>query len=492
MAKFSFHKEVWLLKDPQWLSDRALAWEPIEFQLLCDGVNKNRISAMKRYFIKGEWTEGSEYAPSLDTRMRWCPTISTSYFDEMVSEATTQYATQYLRETLVKSLMKVVPEEFMPFDDWHRRLTLFQWVINDEVEYTDKLIEYNSCQVRAFPLEASKKNDFSMSFIRHANNWLSMCGSNQYQGFLILLPFWFSSLHHMGKSAFERKQNVKTISQLFLYIRHFIPEHACHAASQAKKEFVTEFLKCVEKYGFTLERMAELWEAALEDKEDEWVDKRLTKEFSLTLDNTESEYKRAFFSTFISNFDEGEDPIFHIFYQLKKNEFCLHEYVPKEVKLVNLDSLLSKEFKSEVGQGDAYHYRFEMSSKYIGTDRSILFLNVFILNKSRRVIISESSRVRNGLCKSRVFNANRLFLLDSLRTESNLNFARYLNYSRSDEPKSILPAPEDYLSYLKLKIIPYIDSNYSIFLHGVYGLLHGVDDQFKLVDGLSYSDFITE
>jgi hypothetical protein len=76
MAKFTFHKEVWLLKDPQWLSARELAWEPIEHRLLCKSVvNKNRISAMKRYFIKGEWTADSEYAPSLDTRMRWCPAI---------------------------------------------------------------------------------------------------------------------------------------------------------------------------------------------------------------------------------------------------------------------------------------------------------------------------------------------------------------------------------------------------------------------------------
>jgi hypothetical protein len=494
MAKFSFHKEVWLLKDTQWLSDRKLAWEPIEYQLLCESaVNKNQISAMRRYFIKGEWTEGSEYAPSLDTRMRWCPTISRAYFDEMVSEAKTQYATQYLRETLVKSVMKVVPEEFMPLDDWHRRLTLYQWVVDNEVEYTNKQIEFNSFQVRAFPLETSKanRNDFSKLYFHWVADWLYTLNSNQYQGFIILLPFWFTSLRHMDESIFEWDQNVKTVNQLFLYIRNFIPEHSCHASSQAKKEFVTEFLKCVEKYGLSLAKMTELWKATAQNKEDEWVDKKLKKDFSLTLNCIESEHKPALLSTFISKFDEGKDPMLSIYTQLKNTGFCQHDIDYNDVKLVGLESLMTTEFKSEAEKEYAYHYCFEMTPKYIGTDRTTLFLNVFVLPKSRRVILTESSIVRNGLYKARIFNANRLFILDLIRIEEKLNFSRYINYTGGDEPKTIPPSPEDYLSYRKLKEIPFMDKNYSIFRHGRYGLLHGTDDQFTEVEGPSYSDFIS-
>ncbi|MEZ9142571.1 MULTISPECIES: hypothetical protein [unclassified Shewanella] len=499
MAKFSFHKEVWLVKDPQWLSDRALAWEPIEFLLLCDGVNKNRISAMKRYFIKGEWTEGSEYAPSLDTRMRWCPTISTSCFDEMVSEATTQYATQYLRETLVKSVMKVVPEEFMPFDDWHRRLTLFQWVTNDEVEYTDKLIEYNSFQVRAFPLETSKANGnyFSKHYLHWVSDWLYMIDSNQYQGFTILLPFWFTSLRHMDESIFEWDQNVKTINQLFLYIRHFIPEHACHAASQAKKEFVTEFLKCVEKYGFTLERMAELWKATAENKEDESVGREV-RSLPLTSDNLETRLEDAFYNTYICDYKSKSDPVFIIHQAMKSSGLCEQKYNESDIKLVDISDVLTSEFKSELCRETvhAYHACFQLSPFYIGSDKLTVYQNVFLLldnNNNQKVIMTESSALRNVVCNSRIFSGRRLLLMDTLREEHGLGFKRYLNYTHDDnDPNSMPPEPEEYLTYLKLLDIPFEDKDYSIFIYGAYGLQYGVDDQFKLVDGLSYSDFITE
>lgn len=498
MAKFSFHKEVWLLKDTQWLSDRKLAWEPIEYQLLCESaVNKNQISAMRRYFIKGEWTEGSEYAPSLDTRMRWCPTISKAYFDEMVSEAKTQYETQYLRETLVKSVMKVVPEEFMLFDDWHRRLTLYQWVVDNEVEYTNKQIEFNSFQVRAFPLEASKKNDFSMYFIRHANNWLSMCGSNQYQGFLILLPFWFTSLRYMDESTFERKQNVKTINQLFLYIRNFISEHSCHAASQAKKEFVTEFLKCVEKYGLSQVRMTERWEAAAQNKEDESVGREV-RSLPLTSDNLETRLEDAFYNTYICDYKSKADPVFIIHEAMESLGLCEQKYNKSDIKLVDISNVLTSEFKSELCHDTvhAYHVCFQLSPFYIGSEKLTVYQNIFVLvdnNNNLKVIMTESSALRNVVCNSRIFSSRRLFLMDTLREEHGLGFKRYLNYTHDDsDPNSIPPEPEEYLTYLQLLDIPFEDKDYSIFIYGAYGLQYGVDDQFKVVGGPSYSEFISE
>jgi hypothetical protein len=495
MAKFTFHKDVWLLKDPQWLSARELAWEPIEHRLLCkSGVNKNRISAMKRYFIKGEWTAGSEYAPSLDTRMRWCPAISKKYFDEMLSEAKTQYLTQYIRETLVNSIMKVVPDEFMPFDDWNRRLTLFQWVISEEPEYTNRLIECNSFQVRAFPLETSKANGnaFSESFIRWITNWLYMRESNQYQGFVILLPFWFSSLRYMDESILERKQTVKTINKLFLYIRHFIPEHACHAASQAKREFVTEFLKCVDKYGFSLAGMTELWEAALENKEDESVGREV-RSFPLTSDNLETRIESAFYKTFICDYMRNEDPIYIIHQTMKTHGLCDQEYSKSDVSLVDISDILTSEFKGELDSDTvlAHHIYFKLSPFYIGSDKLTVYLNVFVLadnSKSIRVILAESTALRNVVCNSRIFSSRRLLLLDILREEHGLNFKRYLNYTHDvDEPKSLPPKPEEYLDYLKLQAtLPFEDKDYSIFIYGMYGLQHGADDLFNKVDGPSY------
>jgi hypothetical protein len=493
MAKFTFHNEAWPVKDPQWLSSRHLAWESIEYQLLCNRVNKNRISAMKRYFIKGEWTAASEYAPTLDTRMRWCPVITKEYFDEMLSEAKTQYATQYIRETLVNSIIKVVPDEFMSFDDWNRRLTLFQWVINDEFEYTNKLIECNTFQVRAFPLETSKENGnaFSEHLIRWVTKWLYMLDSNQYQGFVILLPFWFTSLRYTDESIFERKQTVKTINELFLYIRHFIPEHSCHSASQAKKEFVTEFIRCVDKYGFTLARMTALWEAALENKEDGSVGREV-RSYPLTSDNLETRIESAFYNTFICDYVRGDDPINVIHQTMTTHGLCDQEYSKSDVSLVDISDILTPEFKGELGNDTvlAYHASFELSPFYIGSDKLTVFLSVFVLgdcSKNLKVILAESTPLRNVVCNSRIFSSRRLLLLDTLREEHGLNFKRYLNYTHDDEPNSIPPEPEEYIEYQQLQAsLPFEDKDYSIFIYGMYGLQHGADDLFNKVDGPSY------
>lgn len=492
MAKFDFFKEQWLLNDSEWVKRREQDWLIIEVMFAATR-NQNELASMKNYFIKGVWTPEAKYEPTPALKLLLCPKPSLGIYENIAKGITNINKFMYFREEIIYLLCNK-PAKSLMLNNRGITESLIKHIIFNQEEFTNEVNLINGHEVRVFPCEiiGGVKNNFISFYTDNLLTWLEIKDANPECGVIYLLKHWFTALKFLELSTKLHKNYLNRLYVLFLNIRNFIPSHNTNSGSLEKQSLVNQFNECVAKYGFHNEAIQQLWDKAGVDKEDAWVDKVMLNPISEDKINKQNSYEKELFRTFVAH----EVPSYKVDFKqiaqvFKKYDFTNDEFSEGMVQRVRLTEHLTSKFKSELGYSDTesiygLRYQFCVNSKYLGTDKSLLKLDLISVNKFKQetnptFMIIERPRERNALCKSRVCLKNRQFIIDAIRAELGIQFFRYLGFTYDESnPRKIPPEPKYYDSYLEEMAEPFIDANYFPLKIGRFGLLDNEDDDFPL------------
>jgi len=494
MAKFDFWKEHWLLDNPDWVLKRESDWSVFE-QKLHIHHNKNEVSAFKTYFLKGEWTPEAKCEPSIIFKIFNVPNLTKDKLELILSFITDKKELIRVRLDLFTGcFINIAP--IILDTNGNNIKWLIEYLTFYEPTYSHNVVNYRNFKgITKFPYPINPTDDlngFYWSFVKIANKWLETKAVNPNCGIQYIINHWFTSEKYLKSTAISNEFSTVQLYNLFLQIHNFIPSHYSNIGMQEKQSFVNQFNECVAKYGFHNEAIQQLWDKAGVDKEDAWVDKVMLNPISEDKINKQNSYEKELFRTFVSH----EVPSYKVDFKkiaqvFKKYDFTNDEFTEGMVQRVKLTEHLTSKFKSELGYSDTesiygLRYQFSVNSKYLGTDKSLLKLDLISVNKFKQEInptfmIIERPRERNALCKSRVCLKNRQFIIDAIRAELGIQFSRYLGFTYDESnPRKIPPEPKYYDSYLEEMAEPFIDANYFPLRIGRFGLLDNEDDDFPL------------
>jgi len=500
MAKYSFWKEQWLLNDAEWVKQREQDWALFEIKLLAHH-NKNEVAAFRRYFLKGEWTPGTKCEPSVDFKIFNLPNLTDETLVLILTKLTDREELERVRENLLVGCYINVCSVFQEGESFDVKW-LIDTIVFCENKYSVEKVDYLGFKgIYKFPYQSDSKyslNGFFMSFVIALNKWLSIKSANPHCGVQYLLSHWYSCLNFIPLNTKFKKFDLIRLYELFLQINNFIPDYPTNTGAKEKQAFAAEFSKLAEKEGFHLPEIQQLWDKSKRDHEDSWVDKSLVVPLTDEMIVEQQSYEQEMFRTLVVRSDQSQTICFSdVFGVFQKYQFTNDVYVESTIQTVELSAHLTQGFKLELGvSGDdeiqGLRYRFNVNSKYLGTTRNTLAIDLILLKVDPDKIshdvypvfmLIERPKDRNGLFSSRICTKNRQFIIDAIKNELTIDLVRYFSFTVDKYgTKTIPPAPEDYEEYIKEMAEPFYDARYFPLKVGRYGLLDCDEDDFKIIN----------
>jgi hypothetical protein len=373
-------------------------------------------------------------------------------------------------------------------------------MLNNNGKFTDETTIINGYEIREFPLGITPgiTGDFFSFYVDQTRIWLKTKISNPHCGVQYLLSHWYSCLNFIPLKTKFNKFDLIRLYELFLQINNFIPDYPANTGAKEKQQFASEFIRLAEKEGFHLPEIQQLWDKSKNDHEDAWVDESLVVPLTVEMIKEQQSYEQEMFRALVVRSNIFQAISFSdVLGVFKKYQFTNDNYVKTNIQNIELSAHLTNGFKVELGLStkdkiQGLRYRFNVNSKYLGTTRSTLGLDLIQLNVEPDKIKSdiypifmliERPKERNGLCDSRIVTKNRQFVIDAIKNELKIALVRYFSFTIDEYgTKTIPPAPEDYEEYIKEMAEPFYDARYFPLKIGCYGLLDCDEDDFVVID----------
>jgi hypothetical protein len=504
MAKLALAKEVWLSKDAAWLQQRESDWDKIEL-CLASNADINQMKAYRRYFMKGEWTEGARMAPSPAMRFILCPEHSPRIYHQIIAAMEAdKNKLHYYRCDLLWLLMADFYDSLLLCHAENTQC-MINYLLNERDDYHDDMLTIDGVIVRGFPFDiypkSPRESNFFLSFIHCAGTWLETVDANPYCGIQYLTHQWFTGLSFMhGIKEFNAEDRRNVLYPFFLQLHQYQSEHPSRAAAEAKQAFVDDFMRHASEYGFQLPELTDFWQQASQDSDQAWLENIWEEEVLPDDPKNQRAELPAWFDSFICPLPSSAKDVFAIIGQrLTSLGFSDTPYHAEQVQRVSLTPMLTIDFMAEMGfniDEPVYAYQYDLlcSADFLGTDQCQLQYKVLLIDTAKPepyVLLVECPSIRNRMSKNQRVLRNKRYLLDALREEDGLPFYRHYNFAQDPVwPKTIPPAAKHYPNYRTLMAIPFKDATYLPFKQGRFGLLLGLDE-FAETEGQSYKEWLS-
>ncbi|RHW74794.1 hypothetical protein [Colwellia sp. RSH04] len=271
MAKFSFANELWKTKDAQWLAERNKKWLSVE-RILANSCDKVQLSSIKKYFIKGEWTPDSKHEPRGGMKFLYSPEHTVEIYNKMLAHCDTKIRIDVFRTDALRIINGEIFGFLTTINETELRELIKNMLFGREV-YSEEDVDINGINVPVFPIKLlTANNGFFWYYLRNIEDLISNKYFKNTIGVKSQLNLWFSSIDYLDKNGINGDFQKESLLKIFTHITHYIPNHPSNPAAQAKLEFINLF-KQYAAQGFSHELIENTWQAAKENKEDEWVDK---------------------------------------------------------------------------------------------------------------------------------------------------------------------------------------------------------------------------
>jgi len=471
MAKFSFVKGLWKTRDPEWVKDREEKWHMAS--CLLGERNKSRAQSYKKYFMKGEWTEGSRYYPLAHFFYLFSPNQNVKYFRLILEEITGNESKEYFRKMVLASLITLKYSRHITLDA-EEFTALCVESIDGLTSFSDEKLVLGNYSVSRFPFSKLEQGscDFFWMYVRGVNEWLEEKNSHGASGFEFFLTFWFESNKTLTFEYFPAEFYQSDLLKLFTLIHHYIPHHNSNSGAQEKARFVKDFHRLANDMGFSNDLVASTWKLAQESKEDEWVDHL----YQCTKDEDSYAWDSSDFALFTnlvyrSKVYQG-DMVDAIYQRYAKNGFIADGHVFNQ-SYIDVTELLTQDFIAELAVSNSKAIlgrltRLELSEKFMGTSKVSFSLDIIAIdckgNHERevpRILIIERPTDFYVAADARRYCANRQFMVDDIKAETGIELVRYFGFDQNPIlERTYPPRPQDYLEYEKEMERPFYNASY--------------------------------
>jgi hypothetical protein len=471
MAKFSFTNELWKTKDAQWLAERNEKWLVAE-KILANG-NNSELASLKKYFIKGEWSPGSRYEPHYDYKFLLLPIPSAHYYELLLEEIPSIEGFDYARESLVSWLHNDIYIKLIQLNQNEFNQLCYK-LVDSLNEYSNEYREICGFNTRRFPLVMLKGGlAFFELFIGSATRWLKNKQSPAMTGHHFFLKYWFSGLETMTDTQVSDVMKDPDVFKFFSIVNHYIPNHPSNPAAQAKLEFVNLF-KQYAAQGFSHELIESTWQAAKENKEDEWVGKI----YECTLEEDPyawQSWSRAAYTPLICHSRHDINNVHLTIADLyQANGFSQSSDIAISDKKIDITKLLTKEFIAELPKANRKKVqgelvRITLSDEFMGTNKVHFALDIIKIidlpeqteAEIPRLLMIERPDNHYIPCLARRYCANREYIVDEIREKTGFQLVRYFGFSHNPTgDRTVPPRPQDYKDYQKEMQLPFYDAAY--------------------------------
>lgn len=472
MAKFSFSNELWKTKDAQWLAKRNAQWLSVE-RILANSCDKTQLSSIKKYFMKGEWTPDSKYEPRGGMKFLYSPEHTVEIYNKMMAHCDTKIRIDVFRSDALRIISGEIFGFLTTINEAELRELIKNMLFGREL-YSVENVDINGVNVPVFPIELlTANNGFFWYYLRDIEELISNKYSKNTIGLKSQLNLWFSSIDNLDKNVITGDFQKESLLKIFTQIVHYIPNHPNNPAAQAKLEFVNLFKQFAEQ-GFSHELIENTWQAAKENKEDEWVNRI----YECTPEKDSYAWKSWDGGGYTPLICRSSDDINNLHLTIadlyQANGFSQSSYIPVNDKKIDITKLLTKEFLAELPianrkkvQGELV--RITLSDKFMGTNKVHFRLDIIKIidlpeqteNEIPRLLIIERPDNHYISCLARRYCANREYIVDEIKEETGLQLVRYFGFSH--EPtgdREVPPRPQDYKDYQKEMQLPFYDAAY--------------------------------
>jgi len=472
MAHFSFKTQIWRVKDANWMLGRKAQWNRVEGILLSNQMNKVELSSIKKYFMKGEWSPDTKYAPRGGDLFLYSPKHSIEIYDTMLECSDSQIKINIFRKGVFNKLLSGL-FHFLTDLSEDEKTQLLAHIMNGQTEYTEDKFIVNGCEVSVFPEQLSSHiNGYFWSYLRGVKSLLNKKNGGSVFDFSLQLPLWMSSIRYLDKWDFSKDFKRAHLLDIFVAIAHYIPHHNSNSGAQEKARFVKDFRRLANDMGFSNDLVASTWKLAQESKEDEWVDHL----YQCTKDEDSYAWDSSDFALFTnlvyrSKVYQG-DMVDAIYQRYAKNGFIADGHVFNQ-SYIDVTELLTQDFIAELAVSNSKAIlgrltRLELSEKFMGTSKVSFSLDIIAIdckgNHERevpRILIIERPTDFYVAADARRYCANRQFMVDDIKAETGIELVRYFGFDQNPIlERTYPPRPQDYLEYEKEMERPFYNASY--------------------------------
>jgi len=493
MAHFSFKKELWKTNDPQWKTERELKWVSVERIRASQRANKVQLASLKKYFMKGEWSSDTKYAPRGGALFLYSPEHSVNIYDAMLACCKTQIDVQVFRSGVFGTLTSEMFCMLTTLNE-EEQYKLVKHILNGQEEYVEERVMINGYDEPVFPEKLSSSiNGFFWYYLKTIESLLLNKFNENTISHSLQLNLWASSLGYLDRWGFSEDFDQKYLLKILTPIAHYIPDHPSNPAASAKLAFVKQFKQYADEIGFANELVAQTWGMAKDNKEEEWLDDI----YECSLENDPDQWDSYGFAAYTPLICRTNQNVNDLAAKISaiycKNGLSHRQHLT--IPLVDITNLLSDEFIGELPidnrmQVYAELVRITLTDKCMGTGREHFSLDVLTLvnlpEKTQedipRLIIIERPKDHYQPDLARRYCANRQYMVDDIKAETGFQLVRYFGFNHNpDFDRTYPPRPQDYLEYQKEMQLPFYNAAYLPLKTGTTAFILNDENEYVVV-----------